>query len=406
MSKPKVFEKPAGVKDYLPAAVTKLRTVEADVLQCMSRWGYKEIKTPTLEYYDTVGTASSISEDKLFKLLDRRGTALVMRSDMTAPIARVISSLLNQTPFPIRLSYHANVFRAMGEEAGRDAEFFQTGVELVGDGTADADAEIVALAVASIKAAGVRDFNVTMGHVGFLNGWFSETLPGQEEVQIRLKECLQQRDHVGYRYELAQLMLDTETHNKLESVLRLHGGAEVCDQALSMTTSDDARQALLQLCEVMEVLRSYGVSEYVRLDLTMISGFSYYTGMLFEGYATGHGFPIASGGRYDNLLEQFGRSAPATGFALKTNRIIEIVDHKVEDTVNRVLVIYDATGREEALQHVCRLRQQPNKIVETRRLDYKPEWPVTEAKGIMAESGTQNEYTEVIYFTAEQSREG
>lgn len=133
MSKPKGFEKPAGVRDYLPRAVKKLRKIEHDVLHCMSRWGYQQMITPTLEYYDTVGVASSTSDQKLYKLLNNRGQALVLRSEMTAPVARVVSSLLKDEPLPLRLSYHANVFRAIEEEAGREAEFFQTGVELVGD---------------------------------------------------------------------------------------------------------------------------------------------------------------------------------------------------------------------------------------------------------------------------------
>lgn len=149
MSKPKGFEKPAGVRDYLPYAAEKLRAIERSVLDCMSGWGYRQILTPTMEYYDTVGMASSTSDRKLFKLLNNRGTTMVLRSDMTAPIARVVASMLKEEPLPLRLSYHANVFRAIEEEAGKEAEFFQTGVELVGDDSPEADAEVVALAVAS-----------------------------------------------------------------------------------------------------------------------------------------------------------------------------------------------------------------------------------------------------------------
>lgn len=174
MSKPKGFEKPIGFRDYLPHAVSKLRKIENDVLNCMNQWGYSQIMTPTLEYYDTVGVASSTSDQKLYKLLNNRGQALVLRSEMTAPVARVVSSLLKDEPLPLRLSYHANVFRAIEEEAGREAEFYQTGVELVGDDSPEADAEVVALAIESLKAAGVQTFKIAMGHVGFLNGLFQE----------------------------------------------------------------------------------------------------------------------------------------------------------------------------------------------------------------------------------------
>ncbi|RUS45627.1 ATP phosphoribosyltransferase regulatory subunit [Cohnella sp. AR92] len=357
MSKPKVFEKPTGVKDYLPNAVAKLRRIERDVLECMRRWGYEQIMTPTMEYYDTVGVASATSDQKLFKLLNQKGTTIVLRPEMTSPIARVVSSLLKEVPFPLRLSYHSNVFRAFEEEAGRDAEFFQTGVELVGDSSSEADAEVIALAIASLKAAGVPSFKIAVGHVGFLNGLFKEALPGRPEEQELLKTHLLQRDHVGYRDALKKLTLEESVRSELEGILRLRGGVEVCDQALRLSGSPDAQAAIRQLCEVWEVLVAYGVQEHVLIDLTMIGDFSYYTGMTFEGYASHLGFPVCSGGRYDNLLSQFGRPAAATGFALKTNRILEVVADD-EDEETRVLIVYAKESRREALLEAERIREE------------------------------------------------
>jgi ATP phosphoribosyltransferase regulatory subunit len=348
MTKPKVFEKPTGVKDYLPHAVTKLRRIERSVLECMHRWGYEQIMTPTIEYYDTVGVASATSDQKLFKLLNQRGTTIVLRSDMTAPIARVVGSLLKDQPFPIRLSYHGNVFRAFEEEAGREAEFYQTGVELVGDSSPEADAEVIALAIASLQAAGVPSFKIAIGHVGFLNGLFEETLPGRNSEQEVLKACLLQRDHVGYRDILRKLSLDTAWQRELEDILRLRGGQEVCNQALELSANAGAQAAIKHLCEVWDVLADYGVQEHVLIDLTMIGDFSYYTGMTFEGYASQLGFPVCSGGRYDNLLAQFGRPAHATGFAIKTTRIVEVVEDYAEEQRN-VLIIYEAAQRRSAL---------------------------------------------------------
>jgi ATP phosphoribosyltransferase regulatory subunit len=364
-----VFEKPAGVKDYLPEAVEKLRTIEFSVLECMKRWGYREIMTPTLEYYDTVGVASSTSDKKLFKLLDRKGTTVVLRSDMTAPIARVVASLLRDRSLPLRLSYHANVFRAIDEESGRDAEFFQTGVELVGDDSADADAEVVSLAIASLKGAGVSRFKIALGHVGFLNGLFQETLAEREDAQTALKECLLKRDHVGYRELLSKLELPESLRTELEGVLRLRGGQEVCDQALILTRNAEAQSSIKHLCDIWEVLKCYGVSEHVLIDLTNIGDFSYYTGMTFEGYAADLGFPVCSGGRYDNLLQQFGRPAPATGFALRTNRIMEVVSRDVKDESQRTLIIYVPSQREDALHHAQILRAKGAAAVETTRVN-------------------------------------
>ncbi|MBQ4901480.1 ATP phosphoribosyltransferase regulatory subunit [Paenibacillus sp. Marseille-P2973] len=363
MSKPKGFEKPAGVRDYLPYAAEKLRAIERSVLDCMSGWGYRQILTPTMEYYDTVGMASSTSDRKLFKLLNNRGTTMVLRSDMTAPIARVVASMLKEEPLPLRLSYHANVFRAIEEEAGKEAEFFQTGVELVGDDSPEADAEVVALAVASLKAAGVTSFKIALGHVGFLNGLLEDAVPGQEEIRETLKEGLLHRDYVGYRETLAGLSLSEEQREELEGILRLRGGKEICRQALELSGNPLAQHAVQHLSEVWDTLEDYGVAQHVMIDLTMIGDFSYYTGMTFEGYAAELGFPVCSGGRYDNLLQQFGRPAPATGFSLKTNRILDGVDGIKPERELPVLMQYDAANRKLAFDEAAQLRGEGRSVV-------------------------------------------
>ncbi|MCH1641859.1 ATP phosphoribosyltransferase regulatory subunit [Paenibacillus timonensis] len=363
MSKPKGFEKPAGVRDYLPFAVDKLRAIERRVLDCMAGWGYRQIMTPTMEYYDTVGVASSTSDQKLFKLLNNRGTTMVLRSDMTAPIARVVASLLKEEPLPLRLSYHANVFRAIEEEAGREAEFFQTGVELVGDDSPDADAEVIALAVASLQAAGVKSFKIAVGHVGFLNGLLEDAVPGREDIQEALKAGLLHRDFVGYRETLAELSLSAEQQGELEGILRLRGGKEICGQALELSGNPLAQTSIRHLCQVWEALEDFGVAEHVMIDLTMIGDFSYYTGMTFEGYAAELGFPVCSGGRYDNLLQQFGRPAPATGFSLKTNRILDGVGGLEAEPELPVVLQYDASNRQRAFAEAERLRGEGRSVL-------------------------------------------
>lgn len=394
MSKPKVFEKPTGVKDYLPEAAAKLRGIELRVLECMEKWGYSQIITPTLEFYDTVGVASSTEDKKMFKLLDQNGRTLVLRPDVTAPIARVVASLMKEERLPLRLSYHSNVFRAFEEEAGRESEFFQTGAELVGDGSSEADAEVIALAIASLQAAGVESFKIALGHTGFLNGLFHETLNGREEEQKTLKERLLNRDYVGYRQELQRFGLETSQEKELEAILRLRGGEEICLQAGKLTRDELALDSIRHLCDIFEVLKAYGVSQHVLIDLTMIGDFSYYTGMTFEGYASDLGFPVVSGGRYDNLLSQFGRSAPATGFALKTTRILDVVPN-LSEAPKPLLVLYSAAGREQGLAEALRLRQVEGARVETRYVEERPEL-VREESGAVRYEGRL--YGDAVYF--------
>lgn len=398
MSKPKGFEKPAGVRDYLPHAVTRLRRIEQQVLACMDRWGYRQIMTPTMEYYDTVGVASSTSDQKLFKLLNNRGTTMVLRSDITAPIARVVASLLKEEPLPIRLSYHANVFRAIEEEAGREAEFFQTGVELVGDDSPEADAEVVALAIESLQAAGVEQFRIALGHVGFLNGLLEEVLPERVEDQENLKHDLLNRDYVGYRNTISALQLNDSQTIKLEGILRLRGGREICEQALELSGNPLARSSIDHLCKVWEVLEAYDVSEHVLIDLTMIGDFSYYTGMTFEGYAAEIGSPVANGGRYDKLLQQFGRNIPATGFALKTNRILDGV--RVEETPARlpILIQYTVEQRKEGLAKAALLRSE-GRVVVTSLINGDAEWQ-SDNQAEASESGLLHKgYEEIFTFS-------
>ncbi len=388
MSKPKGFEKPIGVRDYLPHVVSKLRYIERNVIDCMSRWGYRQIITPTLEYYDTVGVASSTSDSKLYKMLNNRGTTMVLRSDMTTPIARVMGSLLQKETLPVRLAYHANVFRSIEEEAGREAEFFQTGAELVGVDSPEGDAEVIALAIASLQAAGVQNFQISLGHVGFLSGLLEEALPEQADKQEALKERLLNRDFVGFREQLTSYQLSTAQLQELEGLLRLRGAQDICKQALEISSNPQAAAAIEHLCKVWEVLEAYGMSKYVMIDLTMIGNFSYYTGMVFEGYAAELGFPVCSGGRYDNLLAQFGRPLAATGFALKTNRILDGVQLPVPEQPKPVLIVYDESSRYEAFARAAELRLQGHMVV----TEYEA--------SIYHEAGAVRDgYGEVIYFT-------
>ncbi|WP_289356823.1 ATP phosphoribosyltransferase regulatory subunit [Paenibacillus sp. S-12] len=366
MTKPRMFEKPSGMRDYLPEAVRRLRVVEGKALRTMDSWGYAQIITPTMEYYDTVGAASSTSDHKLFKLLNQRGTTMVLRSDMTAPIARVVGSLLGKEPFPIRLSYHANVFRSMEEEAGREAEFYQTGAEMIGDGSPDADAEVIALSIACLEAAGIERFKVALGHHGFLQGLLECALPNQEVVQTQLKLRLVQRDVVGYRELVNSLSIEQEYRNYLEKVLHLRGGREVLETARGIADVSAIQQSIRHLEQVWNVLMAYGVEEHIVLDLTMLGDFSYYTGTIFEGYAADTGFPVMSGGRYDNLLQQFGRPAPATGFALQTTRIVDALSGScgAADEGEQVMTIrYDELHRQEAFQEAARLRKEGKNVV-------------------------------------------
>jgi ATP phosphoribosyltransferase regulatory subunit len=374
MSKPLGFEKPLGMRDILPESLAKQRHLERVLRQCIECWGYEEIATPSLEYYDTVGAASATLADRMFKLLDKQGHTVVLRPDMTSPIARVVSSLYKDVPLPIRLYYQANVFRAQEKEAGRNAEFYQTGIELIGDASVDADAEAIALAVFCLRAAGVETFRIAIGHVDFADGLWEEIVQ-DEEVRRQFRRLLHERDFVGYRQLVDSLDASDEAKSRLHALLRLRGGKAKISEARDLTVNGKARKAVETIASLWEALEAYGVTDTLLLDFHLISNLNYYTGVVFEGYAADLGSPLVGGGRYDQLLAQFGRPAPATGFAIKMDRLMQVTSLAAEPSPPRTLLCYAASRREEALREAQRLRNE-GRIVVTRLIRDKAEWNV------------------------------
>jgi ATP phosphoribosyltransferase regulatory subunit len=356
MAKPLGFEKPLGMRDILPESLAKQRQLERALRACIEPWGYEEISTPSLEYYDTVGAASVTLTDRMFRLLDKQGHTVVLRPDMTTPIARVVSSLYKHVPFPIRLFYQTNVFRAQEKEAGRNAEFFQTGIELIGDASEDADAEAIALAVFCLRAAGVETFRIAIGHVDFADGLLEEEI-ADEDVRGQFRQYLYERDFVGYRQLLSSLEIGSDGKQRLEALLRLRGDKSKIAEARELTGNGKARRAVETVASLWDALEAYGVTEDLLLDFNLISNLNYYTGVVFEGYAADLGTPLLGGGRYDHLLAQFGRPAPATGFAIKMDRLMQVTPAREDGEKANVLLCYTSDRRRDALAEAQLLRE-------------------------------------------------
>ncbi|WP_368895242.1 ATP phosphoribosyltransferase regulatory subunit, partial [Priestia megaterium] len=217
MSKLFMFEKPLGMRDTLPALFERKKQVRNQLADEIGSWGYQYMATPTVEYYETVGSASAILDQQLFKLLDKEGHTLVLRPDVTTPFARVAASkLLNNSP--LRLAYEANVFRAQQREGGRPAEFEQIGVELIGDATMSSDAEVIALMIGALKRAGLKSFKVAIGHIGFVNSLFLEIVGNEERANV-LRRFLYEKNYVGYRNHVKDLNLSSIDKQRLLQLL-------------------------------------------------------------------------------------------------------------------------------------------------------------------------------------------
>ncbi|MEH6953621.1 ATP phosphoribosyltransferase regulatory subunit [Neobacillus drentensis] len=360
MSRLFMFEKPLGMRDTLPELYEKKHRVRTLMEDTIKLWGCQFIETPTLEYYDTVGTASAIQDAQLFRLLDKEGHTLVLRPDMTSPIARVAASKLLQDDMPLRLAYSANVYRAQQREGGRPAEFEQIGVECLNDETVSCDGEVISLLISSLKKSGLSEFQVSIGHIGFAQELFLQIL-GTDERANSLRRFLYEKNYVGYREHVNSLSLSSIDKQRLLQFLDLRGGVEIIGTALDLIENEQGKQAILQLKELWDCLNDYGVQDQVKFDLTIVSHMSYYSGILFEVYAGKVGFPIGNGGRY-SLIEKFGKNASATGFAVHLDRLLEALgSYDIENTVT--CIFFSQERRKEAFQLAEEMHEQGHRTV-------------------------------------------
>lgn len=313
---------PSGVEDILPQECYLKRNIEADLRRTFSRAGYDEVSTPSYEYYDVFSSgAGSYLQEKVIKFFDANGAILALRPDLTIPIARMTASKLMEDDSPKRLFYLENSFRAEEPAVGRSSEFFQAGIELIGDASIGADAEVIAVAVEAVLASGLSDFKIELGQVGFFKG-----LVEKYDLDDALIEQIRHQIDCKNEYELAQLLdsagVDAALKSNLIALLQLFGEADVFDKARALTDSPVCIAAVENLFSVYRLLCDFGLADYITIDFGILQDLSYYTGIVFRGITEKMGFPILTGGRYDNLLADFGKEAPATGFALYLKRLM------------------------------------------------------------------------------------
>ena len=357
MSSIKMFEKPLGMRDTFPEIYEKLESIRSTGRDLLRARGYEFIKTPSVEYYDTVGKASAILDARLFKLVDSQGNTLVLRPDMTTPIARVATSKLLKEKIPLRLAYFANVFRAQQQEGGRPAEFDQMGIELIGDKSVYADAEVIMTAIDLVKAYKITDFKVTIGHAGVLSCIMKDYTESEEQAS-KLNELLVQRNYVGFEEAVLGFDLPKTKSDALLAYIEEAISVPSIEAIEKYVRKNDALEYMRSLSRILEAA---GYEKYIAFDFTLSSHMSYYTGMLFEVFALGSGFPLGNGGRYDGLLAHFGSTVGATGFGLRIDRVFEAMP-KIEVENEQVLVLFVQERFTEALAQVQFLREQGKQV--------------------------------------------
>lgn len=350
---------PEGVRDIYAEEYARKLAVEQKIQHVFSLYGYQSIETPVFEFFDIFKKErGSVGSQGMYKFFDRDNNTLVLRPDMTPPIARCVAKYYMDETKPLRLCYLGPTFINGTSYQGRLKESTQTGAELIGDDTADADAEMIAMVIDALKETGLKEFQVELGQVEFYRGLVEES-GMNEETQEQLRILIENKNYFGVEELLSEQTMGEDLKKLFLKLPELFGDIDQIRLAKSMTTNERALGAIHRLEEVQEILDSYGLGDYVSYDLGMLSKYSYYTGIIFKAYTYGTGEYIVAGGRYDKLLEQFGKKAAAVGFAIMADQLLLALSRqkiRIDVKMNDTIILYDPAARGRAIRLVCQFR--------------------------------------------------
>ena len=291
----------------------------------MRRWGYRHVITPLVESMEVLDLGLGVDQRRrLFKFTDGRGDVVALVGERTVPVARLAAGKLRGAALPLRLCYSGPVVSTDEGRFHHRRETYQVGAELIGASGPVADAEVIALAARCMEAAGIRRYQVDVGHAEFFHG-IMDAVRLPDDVKASVRSALAARDFVSLESLLEGTPLKSAEHELLLRFPALRGGPEILEAAGGLVRNRRSEAALGELARVRELLVAHGIGDVVVLDLGAIRDFDYYTGVIFEGYGPDLGQPVAQGGRYDGLLARFGRPAPATGFVIQLDLVSEML---------------------------------------------------------------------------------
>ena len=343
----------------MPNEVKQYRYIENQLRKTFELWNYNEVRSPTLEFVETLSTGvGSELVDAMFKFQDFDGKLLALRAEMTAPVARIVTTRMPSVPEPIRLFYVNNVFRYSQSYLKREREFCQAGVELVGCNTPEADGEILALLISSLKQVGLNEVRIDLGHASLLKDLMNAAgLDNQQKVSVQgLLAC---RDAVGLKKFMEQNSFPSNLREAFLQLSRCRRLDEVSSVSLNGSKYDKANKQLESLMGLQETLADYEIEYMVFFDFSLTKKIEYYTGIVFEASVPNLGLPLGSGGRYDNFIKKFGKlNLPATGFALEIGKLLQALTAQGFEIPNdtKTKVIVASKFRDTAIETVKVLR--------------------------------------------------
>ena len=342
---------PEGTKDYLFDECSRRSRVTGILKDIFKARGYRRVMTPTIEFYDVFGaSAAYLPQENMYKLMDQKGRLMVLCPDGTVPIARLCATRLSKMEMPLRLYYSHNVYRMANGLRGHSSEIYQCGAELIGSGSVRSDLEILEMAASSLETISKdKGYRLEICHIGYFKA-LMESLGADEETQEEIRRNIEQKNFASLN-DLLEQFPNNPAAAALKYLPRLFGGEEVFEQAYALFDDKNARESLDYLRNIYNSLQQLGLGDKVIIDLGLVNQAEYYTGIIFRGYFDAVGEPVLSGGRYDNLLNDFGTDLPAIGFAVNVDLASSIAEKHPPMTADVLVMAADDTYLVKTIQY-------------------------------------------------------
>lgn len=394
----KLIHTPEGVRDIYGTELKNKLVVEQTLMKTFGQFGYKNIQTPTFEFFDVfskdIGTTKS---NELYKFFDKEGNTLVLRPDFTPSMARCAAKYFMDEDIPVRFTYVGNTFTNTSELQGKLKEVTQTGIELIGDPSKGADAEVLHMAVKSLKSIGLDQFQISIGEVEFIKG-LCEEVGLDSETELQLRDLISDKNYFGIEEYLMEAGVARDKAEAFLKITELFGGVECLEEAEKLVSNKRSLNAVKRLKSLYKILKERGDEKYISFDLGMVSKYNYYTGIIFKAYTYGVGDAILKGGRYDSLLASFGKDAAAIGFMIIVDDLMVALNsqkktEKASAYINYLL--YDEPVMMDALKLADHLREKGASVECVR-------YATGKSMDEYVSFGYQNMVTKLYHLTSEQ----
>lgn len=358
----KKYITPEGTRDIVLKECKIKRMLQKNIEKILDSWGYDEIITPTIEFYDTINSGfEALREEELYKFFDNKGKIMALRPDMTIPIARVVASKFKEVKEPLKFRYCANVFRVHESLGGKKNEYTDCGVELIGEVEEKSDLEILVTALDVLNVLEKYKYKLEIGNVRFFNSAVEELNLDYDE-KTKLSQLIHRKSLKELEEYLDSLNLNERYRKLFLKLPWLFGGKEILEEGKKYCFNKEMKESIEYLKNLSKDLEQLGYGDIVYYDLGMVPTVNYYTGITFRGYVDGVGTTVLSGGRYDKLISRFGEDRPAVGFSINLDSVLDIIKDEEIQEKETYIIFYNETNKVDAFKKSSELRNVGNVV--------------------------------------------